>query len=67
MPIALSTENVFRMTGLLLTPLLAPQSRRGDKTLGVRLGKHFRSWKWVFKPKIVGIPFFFSPPNGVAI
>lgn len=26
--------------------LLAPQSRHEDKTLGVRLGKKNRSWKW---------------------
>ena len=27
--------------------LLAPHSRRGDKTPGDRVGKENRSWKWV--------------------
>ena len=29
--------------------LLAPHSRHGHKTLRVRLGNIFRSWKWVEK------------------
>ena len=46
MPTHSSKVKVLACRGCFLTRL-APHSRHRDKRLGIRLGKHIGSWKWV--------------------